>query len=63
VQNAYVFRFVRNAWVRSAVGRVVTWAKERLNETFRPLLSVTGFVGDLLCSSEEQVAENMVLRQ
>ena len=60
---AVVFLFVLKARVRSAVRRVVTWAKETLTEAFRPLPIITGLVGDLLRSREELVAENMMLRQ
>ena len=58
-----MFLFVLKARVRSAVGRAVTWVKETLAETFRPLPVITGLVGDLFRSREELVAENMMLRQ
>ena len=63
MQNAYVFFLVLEARVRSAVGQVVTWAKETLTEAFRPLPVITGLVGALVLSREELVAENMMLRQ
>jgi putative transposase len=58
-----VFLFVLNARVRAAVGKVVTWAKKKLSESFRPLPIITGLVGDALRSRQELVAENMMLRQ
>ena len=63
VQIAVVFLFVLKARVRSAVRRVVTWAKERLTDSFRPLPIVTGLVQDLFRPRRELVAENMMLRQ
>ena len=62
-QIAVVFLFVLKARVRSEVGKVVTWAKKQLTESFRPLPIVTGLVGDVLRSRQELVAENMMLRQ
>ena len=63
VQIAFVFFFVLKARVRSAVGKVVTWAKKKLTESFRPLPIITGLVGDAFRSRQELVAENMMLRQ
>ena len=48
VQTAYVFLFVLKGRVRSAVDRVVTWIKETLAETFRPLPIIAGLVGSVL---------------
>jgi hypothetical protein len=63
VQIAAVFFFVWKARVRSAVGKVVTWAKAKLTDSFRPLPIITGLVGDAQRSRQELVAENMMLRQ
>ena len=63
MQNAVVFFFVRKARVRSAFGKVVSWTKKKLTESFRPLPIITGLVGDALRSRQELVAENMMLRQ
>ncbi|HMA94252.1 MAG TPA: IS3 family transposase, partial [Polyangiaceae bacterium] len=38
-------------------------AKEKFAEAFRPLPIITGLVRDLLCTREELVAQNMMLRQ
>jgi putative transposase len=62
-QIAVVFLFVLNARVRAAVGKLVTWAKKKLTESFRPMPIITGLVGDVLRSRQELVAENMMLRQ
>ena len=56
-------RFVRKARVRAAADKVVTWAKKRLTESFRPLPIVTGLLGDVLRSRRELLAENLMLRQ
>jgi len=63
VLRAAVFFFVLKGRVRSAVGKVVTWAKAKLTDSFRPLPIITGLVGDALRSRQELVAENMMLRQ
>lgn len=55
--------FVLMARVRSVVGKVVTLAKEKLTDSFRPLPIITGLVGDALRSRRELVAENIILRQ
>ncbi len=62
-QIAVVFLFVLKARVRAAAGKVVTWVKKRLTESFRPLPIVTGLVGDALRSRQELLAENLMLRQ
>ena len=62
-QIPVVFVFVVKARVRFAVGKVVTWAKKKITESFRPLPIVTGLVVDVFRSRQELVAENMMLRQ
>ncbi len=51
------------ARVRSVDGKVMTWAKAQLTDSFRPLLIITGLVGDALRSRQELLADNMRLRQ
>jgi putative transposase len=58
-----VFFFVRKARVRSAFGKVVSWTKKKLTESFRPLPIITGLVGDVFRTRQELVAENIMLRQ
>lgn len=55
--------FVLKARVRSMVGRIVTCAKEKLTDSFRPLPTMTGLMEDAFRSRRELVAENMILRQ
>ena len=63
MQIGAVFFFVRKARVRCEVGKVVTFAKEKLTDSFRPLPIITGLVGDALRIRQELVAENIMLRQ